>query len=116
MFQPFVYIPAAPLEGIGFFNHLAITTVIVGDFQQPLRGIRAPVQNHVFHPLAAMQTVYLHGCGELAGVDNPHIHTGLDGVVEKYGVDGLAHRVVATKRERHIGRSTRRPARAAAWP
>jgi hypothetical protein len=41
--------------------------------------------------------------GQLAGVDDAHVHAGLDGVVQEHGVDRLAHRVVAAERERHVG-------------
>ena len=39
---------------------------------------------------------------ELAGVDDAHVHAGLDGVVEEGRVDGLAHDVVAAEREREV--------------
>jgi hypothetical protein len=37
-----------------------------------------------------------------AGVDDAHVHPGLDGVVQEHGVDGLAHRVVAAEAEAHV--------------
>jgi len=39
---------------------------------------------------------------QLAGVDDPHVHAGGDGVVEEHRVHRLAHRIVAAERERHV--------------
>ena len=43
---------------------------------------------------------------ELAGVDDAHVHAGLDGVVEEHRVHRLAHRVVAAEGEGDV--ATRR--------
>ena len=87
---------------------------LIGNVQQALaRGKqrlarlegRGSVQHHVFHPLAQggiKVIVHAHH----AGVDDAHVHTRLNGVVQKHGVDGLAHRVVAAKAERHIAHAT----------
>ena len=40
--------------------------------------------------------------GELAGVDDAHVHARLDGVVEEHRVHRLAHRLVAAERERQV--------------
>ena len=40
---------------------------------------------------------------ELPGIDDAHVHAGLDGVIQEHGVDRLAHRLVAAERERHVG-------------
>ena len=60
------------------------------------------VEHHVFHTLAqrGFQVVV---DAHHARVDDAHVHARLDGVVEKHGVDGFAHRVVATETERHVG-------------
>ena len=39
----------------------------------------------------------------VAGVDDAHVHAGLDGVVKEHRMDRLAHRVVAAKREGDVG-------------
>ena len=39
---------------------------------------------------------------ELAGVDDAHVHAGLDGVVQERRVNRLAHHVVAAEREREV--------------
>ena len=44
---------------------------------------------------------------QLAGVDDTHGQAVLDRVVEEHRVDRLAHRVVATERERHVGHTAR---------
>ncbi len=44
---------------------------------------------------------------QLAGVDDTHGQAVLDRVVEEHRVDGLAHRVVAAERERHVGHAAR---------
>ena len=42
-----------------------------------------------------------------AGVDDAHVHAGLDRVVQEHGVDRLAHRLVAAEREAHVGHAAR---------
>src|SRR3546814_4993604 len=37
-----------------------------------------------------------------AGVDDAHVHAGLDGVVEKHRMDRLANEIVAAERERYV--------------
>ena len=61
----------------------------------------AAVQNDVLDRLAQLG-VDLVVDGELAGVHDAHGQAGVYGVVEKDGVDRLAHRVVAPKRERDV--------------
>ena len=39
---------------------------------------------------------------QLPGVDDAHVHAGLDGVVEEHRVHRLAHRLVAAERERQV--------------
>ena len=51
---------------------------------------------------------------ELAGVDDAHVHAGLDGVVEEDRVHRLAHRLVAAEREARGSRRRPRRGRAAA--
>jgi hypothetical protein len=76
---------------------------VFGDLHQALAGVRAAVQHHVFHALAQLGLqVVVHA--HHAGVDDAHVHAGLDGVVQEHGVDGLAHRVVAAEAEAHVGR------------
>ena len=70
----------------------------VGDLEQPLGGVGAAVEHHVLDPLEQIgRDVVVDR--ERAGVHDPHVHAGLDGVVEEDRVDRLAHRVVAAERE-----------------
>ena len=77
----------------------------LGDFQQALGGIVAAVQHHVFHALAQLG-LQLVVDADHAGVDDAHVHAGLDRVVQEHGVDGLAHRLVAAEGEAHVGDAT----------
>ena len=86
-----------------------------GDFDQAFAGIqprfaffviRRAVQHHVFDAFFQNRLqIVIHA--DHAGVDDAHVHTRRNGVVQKHGVDGLAHRVVATEAERHVGHAAR---------
>ena len=89
---PFVFQTVIARAALGGFGHL----------DQALAGVRPAVQNHVFHPLEQHRfelVVHAHH----AGVDDAHVHAGLNSVVQEHGVDRFAHRVVAAKAKRHIG-------------
>jgi hypothetical protein len=84
---------------------------LFGDAQQALgrgqAGVfavlehRLAVEHDVFDQLAQLGVqVVVHA--DHAGVDDAHVHARLDGVVQEHGVDGLAHRLVATEAERHV--------------
>ena len=74
---------------------------LVGDGQQPVGGVGPAVEDHVLHPLEQVgRNVGVDR--ELPGVHDPHVHAGLDGVVEEHRVDRLADRVVAAEGERHV--------------
>ena len=78
----------------------------LGNLHQALARIGAAVEHHVLHPLAQ------HGFelvidADHARVDDAHVHARLDGVVQKYGVNGLAHRVVAPEAKAHIAHPAR---------
>ena len=92
--QPLVHRATAPLEVHPFLRRLA--THAVGDFEQPLRRVRAAIEHDVLHPLEQ--------CGrdvrvqrQCAGIHDPHVHPSGDGVVQEHAVDGLAHRIVAAE-------------------
>ena len=42
---------------------------------------------------------------ELPGVDDGHVETGLDAVIQEGRMHGLTHRIIATKGERHIAQA-----------
>ena len=78
----------------------------VGNLDQALTRIRAAVQNDVFHALAqGWLQVVIHT--DHARVDDGHVHARLNGMVQKHGVNGLAHRVIAPEAERYVRHSTR---------
>ena len=84
----------APCEVFFFF--LAVAFELLGDFEQALGRVGATVEHHVFDALFQLR-VQVGIYAELAGVDNAHIHPRCDGVVEEYGVNRFAHRLVTTE-------------------
>ncbi len=91
----------APLEIIAAPGGARAALELLGNLQQPFRGIGAPRENDVLTAFAEVGGYVLVN-RELARVDDTHGQTGANGVVEKYRVHGLAHRVVAAERKRHI--------------
>ena len=105
MAEPRINILLAPTE-VGRLLLAACAAVAVGDFQQPLGGILAAVKQHI---LDAVQQVIGNILidGQLAGIDDAHIHAGADRVIEKSRMHGFPHPVVAAERERHVGKTAR---------
>src|SRR5690606_26760687 len=79
----------------------AVAAVALGQGQQVFGGLRAAVEDHVLDRIPQLRGQFVID-RELAGVDDAHAQPGGDGVVEKDGVDRLAHPVVAAKRERDV--------------
>ena len=72
-----------------------------GDLQQALGRVGAAVQHHIFHARAQLGLqLVVHT--DHARVDNAHIHARGNRVVQKHGVDRLAHRVVSAETETHV--------------
>ena len=72
-----------------------------GGVQQAVGRVIAAVEDHVFAQFAQVgRDVVIKR--ELAGVDDAHVHAGLDGVIQEHGVHGFAHRLVAAERERQV--------------
>ncbi len=99
--QPLLDRPLAPGE-IGLLLLLAMPAVTLGEREQPLGGVRAPVEHHVLATRAQLGIEVVVD-RDLPGVDDAHVHAGLDGVIEEHRVHGLAHRLVAAERERQVG-------------
>ena len=58
----------------------------------------AAIEDHVFHPLAERRLdVFIDG--QLPGVDDAHVESGVDGVVQERGIECLADGVVAAEGE-----------------
>ncbi len=87
----------------------------LGDFNQALAGCelllavlvnRLAIEHHVLDALAQGRLQVVINADH-AGIDNAHVHAGLDGVVQEHGVNRFAHRIVAAKAEGHIGHAAR---------
>ena len=80
----------APGEILGPGFAAAPALVALGKIEQAFGGIGAAVEDHVLAGLAQFGLDRFID-GELAGIDDAHVHAGLDGMVEKHRVHGLAH-------------------------
>ena len=105
MFEPLGDGVAAPLSSL-FFRHRIGTAKPLGQRDQPLARIRIAVQDHIFagRPQFGFDLVV---DVELAGVDDRHVHTRRNGVVQEDGMHRLADRLVASEREGQVGQSAR---------
>jgi hypothetical protein len=72
-----------------------------GELDQPLGGVRPAVEKDILDMFLQIGRDLVVD-DELSRVDDPHVHPGADGVVQKRGVHRLAHRIVAAERERDI--------------
>jgi hypothetical protein len=90
--------PASPGEilHLRFLRRRALESL--GQGQQPFRRILAAIEDHILARFAQFRLDRFID-GELAGIDNPHVHAALDGVIEKHGMHRFADRLVAAKRE-----------------
>src|SRR5690606_32426089 len=79
--------------------------VRLGDFQQPLGGVGAPGEDHVFDSIPEVCRQVLVD-RELPRVDDPHVHACLDSVVQEDGMDRLANEIVTTEGERDVADTT----------
>ena len=77
-----------------------------GEIDEPLGRVGTAVEQHVFD-MAEQLFVDLFVDGQLRGVDDPHVHAGLNRVIEKCRVHRLADGVVAAQRERHVADAPR---------
>ena len=66
----------------------------------------AAVEHHVLAGLAQLRLEVVVD-RHLPGIDDAHVHAGLDGVVEEHRVHRLAHRLVAAERERQVRHAAR---------
>ena len=73
----------------------------LGELGEPVGGVGPAVQEDVLDPFEQVLGDLFVDL-ELAGVDDPHVQAGADGVIEERGVHRLADRVVAAVRERHV--------------
>ena len=71
------------------------------ELDHPLGRVGPPVEDDVLDVLEQILRDVLVD-DQLAGVDDPHVHAGLDRVVEERRVNRLADDVVAAERERQV--------------
>ena len=98
--QPLLHRPLAPGE-IDFLGLLPGAAEFLGQRQQPLGGVGAAVEHHVLAGLAQFRIEIVID-RHLPGIDDAHIHAGLDGVIEEHRMHRLAHALVAAERERQV--------------
>ncbi len=93
--EPLLHRPFAPGE-ILFLDLLALAAEFLGQLQQPLRRAGIAVEDDVLADLAQFRidVVVDH---HLPGIDDAHVHAGLDGMIQKYRMHRLAHRLVAAE-------------------
>ena len=96
----------APAPGLLILFFPVVPGVLdgTGELHQPVGGIRAPVEQHVFHPFQQVRLDLVVNA-QLPGVDDGHVHARLHRVVQERGVHGLAHGVVAPERKRHVAQA-----------
>ena len=73
----------------------------IGELDQPLGRVGTAVEQHVLDVREQLLGDVLVD-RELAGVDDAHVHAGLDRVIQEGGVHRLADDVVAAERERQV--------------
>ena len=97
--QAFLYRPTAPGQVFLFLFGLAVDRFGEGD--QPFGGVGPAIEQYILDALQQGRVQVLVD-GELTGVDDTHVHSGLNGMIEERRVDRLAHGVVAPEREADI--------------
>ena len=83
-----------------------LESVALRDFEQPFGAVGAAVEDDVLDAFAQFRIEVVVD-RQRAGVDDAHVHAGLDRVIEKYAVDRLTHRLVAAEGKRHIRNAAR---------
>ena len=90
----------APGE-IGVFLLLPLALECLGEIEQPLGGVRPPVEHDVLAGLAQFRIEVVID-RHLPGIDDAHIHAGLDGVEKKDRMHRLANALIAAEGERQV--------------
>ena len=68
---------------------------------QPLGGIRAAIEQHVFDEFQEiLRNLFVDG--QLSRIHDAHVQPGLDRVIQKRRVHRLAHGIVAAERKRNV--------------
>ena len=79
----------------------ALAFELGGGLEQAIGRVGAAVEDHVLAKFAQFgRDVVVQR--QLAGIDDAHVHAGLDRVIEEHRVHGFAHRLVAAEGERQV--------------
>ena len=97
--QPFFDRPLAPF--IVLDDGLVLLFDGFCEGHQTFGGIRTAVQQHILDEFEQVFRDFFID-GQLAGIHDAHVETGLDGVIEKGRMHRFAHDVVAAERKRDI--------------
>ncbi len=103
--EPLLHRPFAPGE-ILLFDFLACAAEFLRQLEQPFGCAGIAVEDNVFAGLPQFGIDVVID-DHLSGIDDAHVHAGLDGVIQEYRVHCFAHRLVAAERERQVGDATR---------
>ena len=99
VFEALFHVPTAPLRHLGIRRVVGFTAaILLSKLQQSFGAIVTAVEDHVLNCIAQLSGQVVVNC-QLSGVDDPHVHTVANGVVEEYCVNGFTYWVVATERE-----------------
>ena len=105
MLKPLCHRPATPF-GFGLFLRNVGAAVFFGKGNQPFGGIGIFVEDNILARNAQFR-VYIVIDVELAGVDNCHVQSRRDCVVQEDRMHRPAHRFIATEREGKIRKTAR---------
>ena len=108
MFEAFIDGQFAPLIIDDFRFGLAVAAIFIRNIQKAVRRIGAAVQNNILNPLAQLIGDIIIN-RQLTRIDNRHIETCRNGVIEKDRMHGFAHRIISAKGETDIRQSARNP-------
>ena len=100
MAEPPLDRPLAPGE-ILFLHFLALAAEFFRKLEQSLGRAGIAIQDHVLAGLAQFGIDVVID-DHLPGIDDAHVHAGLDGVIQEHRMHRLAHRLVAAERERQV--------------
>jgi hypothetical protein len=105
MFEPLCNRPTAPF-GLGFFLRHIGAAVFFGQRDQPLGRIGITVENDIFAGNTKLGVNIIINV-ELAGIDNRHVQSGRDRVVEKDRMHCPADRLVTPEGEGKVRKTAR---------
>ena len=106
MLKAFIDGQLAPLIIDNFGFGLAVAAIVFCNIEQTVRRVRAAIQDDVLDPLAQLIWDIIIN-RQLARIDNRHIETRWNGVIEKDRMHGFTHRIVPAKGKANIRQSAR---------